>query len=146
MNKIKYLFLALMTMFAFASCSSDDDDKVITLQDLPAQAQTFLTTHFSGLDATRVEQEGSTDSPTYSVRLSDNTEIDFDQQGQWTEVDCKTKAVPAAIIPQGIADYVAANYSDLTIVQIDKEPYGYEIELSNDLDLKFDQQQNILTA
>ena len=146
MNKIKYLFLALMTMFAFASCSSDDDDKVITLQDLPAQAQTFLTTHFSGLDATHVEQEGSTDSPTYSVRLSDNTEIDFDQQGQWTEVDCKTKAVPAAIIPQGIADYVAANYPDLTIVQIDKEPYGYEIELSNDLDLKFDQQQNILTA
>lgn len=45
--------------------------------------------------------------------------------------------VPAKLIPANIANYVNKNFKGATIVKIDKEHYGYEVELSNGLDLKF---------
>ena len=46
-------------------------------------------------------------------------------------------AVPEALVPQAIAQYVASNFPDAVVTKIDKERFGYEIELSNDLELKF---------
>ena len=65
------------------------------------------------------------------------TRFEFDKNGNWDKVDCHHAAVPAAIIPASIAKYVKANFPDSQIVKIDKERGGYDIELSNDLDLKF---------
>ena len=72
------------------------------------------------------------------MTLNDGTEIDFDRNNQWDNVDCHTKAIPAALVPQAIANYVKTNYQALPITKIDKDAYGYEIELSNGMDLKFD--------
>ena len=72
------------------------------------------------------------------MTLNDGTEIDFDLNNQWDNVDCHTKAIPAALVPQAIANYVKTNYQALPITKIDKDAYGYEIELSNGMDLKFD--------
>ena len=49
-------------------------------------------------------------------------------------------AVPAAIIPEAIRQYVSTNFAGTIITKIDKERYGYDIELSNDIDLKFNDQ------
>ena len=75
--------------------------------------------------------------------MADGTELEFDQSGAWTDVDCKNKAVPAAIVPEAIGQYVADNYASLTIVQIERENYGYDIELSNGLDIRFDRDYNV---
>ena len=56
---------------------------------------------------------------------------------------CETKAVPASLVPAAIANYVKGNFPGTFIEKIDKERYGYEIELSNDLDLKFDKKGNL---
>jgi hypothetical protein len=45
--------------------------------------------------------------------------------------------VPAVLVPQLIATYVSTNFPGEIIVKIDKERHGYDVELSNDLDLKF---------
>ena len=63
--------------------------------------------------------------------------MEFDGNGNWDKVDCKYKAVPAALVPDVIAKYVSANYAGALVTKIDKELYGYEIELNNGLDLKF---------
>ena len=47
------------------------------------------------------------------------------------------KSVPGEIVPPEIARYVGQNYPKQRIVSIDKESGGYEVELSNGLDLKF---------
>jgi len=39
---------------------------------------------------------------------------------------------------------VKANYAGATIVIIDKERHGYDIELSNDLELKFNKQDQLI--
>lgn len=42
--------------------------------------------------------------------LTDRTEIDFDKKGNWLEVDCKKSAVPEALIPVPVKEYVKANF------------------------------------
>lgn len=138
MKTIKILMLALMAVLQLTSCHSDDDDVVINQTDLPAVAQTFLNDYFNNLQVTRVEKDSENGADYYDVYLADGTELEFDKSGAWTSVDCKTKAVPVGIVPEAISKYVAENHANLTIVQIERESYGYEIELSNDLDIRFD--------
>ncbi len=40
------------------------------------------------------------------------TRFEFDKNGNWDKVDCHHAAVPAAIIPASIANYVKANFPD----------------------------------
>lgn len=50
----------------------------------------------------------------------------------------KKGAVPSAIVPKRIRNYVAKNYNDADIVEIEKNHKGYTIELADDIELKFD--------
>ncbi|MBQ7690626.1 MAG: PepSY-like domain-containing protein [Muribaculaceae bacterium] len=40
-------------------------------------------------------------------------------------------------MPAAIASYVRANLQNLPITKIENHPYGYEIELSNGVEAKF---------
>ena len=109
------------------------DDRPIPVEKLPAAAKEFVKTHFPKSKIIYAEK----DWKRYETRLNDGTEIDFDSKGNWDKVDCKMTAVPEALVPQAIAQYVASNFPDAVVTKIDKERFGYEIELSNDLELKF---------
>lgn len=131
----KRLFLvALMCMIMSATTFASD--RVITANQLPAAAQTFINQTFPGATIMYAE----IDDGKYEVHLNDGTEINFDRKGNWDKVDCKLKAVPAHLIPATIASNVETQFSGTVITKIDKERYGYEIELSNGLDLKFNRQ------
>lgn len=107
-------------------------------QALPEGVTAFIQQYFPGATVVRVETDSEHGGVEYEVNLNDGTEVDFDVNNQWEKVDCRTKAVPAALVPKAIAGYVKSNYQNLSITKIHKEHYGYEIELSNGLDLNFD--------
>ena len=73
----------------------------------------------------------------YTVMLDNGTKIEFDGSGKWESVKSRGAALPASVVPAKIAEYVKANYSPYTIEKIERKRYGYEVELSNDLDMKF---------
>lgn len=131
------LFAAIAALFASASFVSCKD-VIITVDKLPAAAQTFIKEYFPGSDISYAKKDKELTKTTYEVVLQDGTEIDFDSKGQWDKIDCKRAAVPAMLIPDAIATYVQTNFPGQAIVKIDKELFGYEIELLNDLELKFD--------
>ena len=131
------LFAAIAALFASASFVSCQD-VIITADKLPAAAQTFIKEYFPGSDISYVKKDKELTKTTYEVVLQDGTEIDFDSKGQWDKIDCKRATVPAKLIPDAIATYVQTNFPGQAIVKIDKELFGYEIELLNDLELKFD--------
>ena len=108
-----------------------------TAQTLPEAITTFLKQHFPNATITGVEPDQDHGGLEYDVYLNDGTELDFDANNQWETIKCRAKAVPATFIPKAIATYVKGNYQ-LPIVKIHKEHFGYEIELSNGLDLNFD--------
>ena len=114
------------------------DYVIITADKLPATAQTFIKEYFPGSDISYAKKDKELTKTTYEVVLQDGTEIDFDSKGQWDKIDCKRATVPAKLIPDAIATYVQTNFPGQAIVKIDKELFGYEIELQNDLELKFD--------
>ena len=143
MNKNKFFLVALLCML-LQSVTCLADDKIIPVEQLPASAKTFVKKYFPQATIEYATKDTEFMGTTYEVRLSDGTEVDFDKKGNWDNVDCKTKAVPASLVPAAIAQYVKAHYPNTVIVKIDKERSGYDIELSNDLELKFNSKGKLI--
>ena len=81
----------------------------------------------------------------YEVTYTDRTEVEFDTKGEWTSVDRKYTAVPAAIVPKQITDYVAkSNFPNQEIRKIERNAYTWEIELTNGLEIKFDRNFRVI--
>ena len=81
----------------------------------------------------------------YEVTYTDRTEVDFNASGVWSSIERKYSAVPASVIPKQISDFISnGNYSGQHIRKIEKERQSWEVELSNGLELKFDNQFNML--
>ena len=81
------------------------------------------------------------DDDDIDVILSDFTKIEFKLNNEWKKVDCEhaTKfiSVPATLVPEQITAYVNANFPNTIIKKLEKKFFGWEIELSNGLEVKF---------
>lgn len=108
-------------------------------EPLPAAARTTLSKNFPKAEVNRVKVDSHIfGGDEYEVILSNGTEIEFDSNGEWKEVDCGHLAVPNAFVLKPIAQYVTKNYPGQKIVKVSKDRNKYEIELSNGIDLDFD--------
>jgi len=133
--------LMCMLMYPVVSCA---DDKPIPVDKLPKAAQEFVKNYFPELTIIYAEKDKEVGGTKYGARLSDGTEVEFNKKGQWIKVDRRLEKVPAALIPQVIADFVKATFPQSGITMIEKERKGYEVELTNDLDLKFSKDGRLL--
>lgn len=141
MKKLILTFTALITVaFILVSCDKDDDHQV-PATSLPASASTFLNTFFKDVTIRKVEKQTptATNKTAYSVELANGIEVDFDQEGNWKEVESDNDtAIPTGFISTTIVRYVDTNYKTSQISAIDKVTAGFEVELTNDIDLLFD--------
>ncbi|VFB13718.1 Protein of uncharacterised function (DUF2874) [Bacteroides heparinolyticus] len=134
MKVLSILALAIFAVqFSFAGDVITQDAK-----QLPLVARNFINRHFTKPQIHYIKIESEIlQNKKYEVQLADFTEIDFDKQGNWLEVDCKKAAIPAALIPTSIQEYVKTNFPREIITKIERERSGMKIELSNDYSLKF---------
>ena len=81
------------------------------------------------------------DEDDIDVVLSDYTKIEFRLNNEWKKVDCEHSTeytnVPAELVPEQITAYVTANFPNAIIKKLEKKFRGWEIELNNGLELKF---------
>ncbi len=143
--KTTKLFIAAVACFFMQSVSIFAGDMIIPTNQLPAAAKTFVKTNFPGQTISYAKLDREFSGTRYEVRLNNGVELDFDKNGTWDKVDCNYSAVPAKLVPASIANYVKANFAGASIVKIDKERYGYDIELSNDLELKFNKNGKLMS-
>lgn len=136
MKKSKIYFAALLCM-TMQTVSTFAQDVAVPTTQLPEAAKAFVQQYFPGQVIDYAVLDSDFDGDAYETCLNNGVEIDFDLAGNWEKVDCNYDAVPYELIPSAIANYVNANYGGFNIVKIDKEHYGYEVELSNDIELKF---------
>jgi hypothetical protein len=137
------MFFALLT--AFCSCEKEE---MITESGLPATSREFIDVHFPEVGISMIIKETETFSADYTVYLANGFEIDFTKSGDWDDVDGKYTAIPGSILdllPQSIPEYVNNTMRDCYIVEVNKEHYGYEIELSNKIELKFNSKGGIVS-
>ncbi len=144
MKQGKIFILTLVCLMLSATAMADD--RPINANQLPAAAKTFIKKHFPQDQVVEAEMEKNFRSTKYDVKLSSGAEVDFNGKGTWISIDCNQSAVPAAIIPAAIKKYVNTKYKGQQIVKIERETYGYEVELSNDLELKFNRQGKFLSV
>ena len=141
MKKISMIMVALVLMLSPVVASERvifDHDRRIEFSALPAEAQAFVKEYFADAKVSFVELDEGLISNEYKVVFENGLKVEFDGSGNWTEVDSHYNAVPNAIVPQQIADYIKSNYSDSKVVEIKRERYEWELKLSNGLELSFD--------
>ncbi len=140
MKRIILLSISLAVMTAvFAG-----NDKPITVDQLPAAAKQFIGKYFPGAKVSYAKMETGAFDKSYEVVFADGNKVDFDGKGEWKDVECKATKVPEGIVPQKIREYVAANYKDARITEIDRDKRDYEVKLSNGIELKFDLKFNLV--
>ena len=130
MKRILFSVLALLLL----SCVDND---------IPQTALTFINQYFPDASIVLTEQEDDGEEG-YSVWLNDGTKIDFDLSNKWKRVNRKKTGVPNTLIPPTIQQYLKATYPDEVVFKISLKTYGYKICLSNDHDLKFSPQGQLI--
>ena len=131
MKKILVTLALVLTMFAPVMA---DNDRVITFEQLPAQVQTMLKKNF----ANKVPLVVTVDRDDYTVRFQSGEKVEFDKRGNWREFDCKTSAVPTALIPEQIKAGVQNTFPGAVIVKIDRDRRGsYDVKLNNGMEMEF---------
>lgn len=135
---MKKIFVLLVLAVSFSAANAFViNDKVINKNQLPAQAQSFLNENFADAKISYAKLETDLLEKTYEVVLADGTKLEFSAKGNWAEVDCRYGEVPSAIIPASIKDYLNANYPNERVHKIERDRRGYDLKLSNKLELKF---------
>ena len=140
----KLLILAAAVFALGTSTVSADNDRPISVSELPEKAQQFIRQHFPNEKVSFDKMERELFDTTYEVIFTSSSKVEFLKNGDWKEVDCKYSTVPAAIIPQQIAQYVSQYYPDTSVVQIDRDKRDYEVKLTNGLELTFDLKFNLI--
>ena len=140
----KLLILAAAVFALGTSTVSADNDRPISVSELPEKAQQFIRQHFPNEKVSFAKMERKLFDTTYEVIFTSSSKVEVLKNGDWKEVDCKYSTVPAAIIPQQIAQYVSQYYPDTSVVQIDRDKRDYEVKLTNGLELTFDLKFNLI--
>ena len=142
---MKKIMILLALVFSFAvSDSYALNDKVISKNQLPAQAQSFLNENFAGSGISYAKLETDFFERSSEVMLSDGTKLEFTSKGNWKEVDCRYSEVPEAIIPAPVKKYISDNYEGSKVLKIERDSRGYDVKLSNRLELKFNKDFEIV--
>ncbi|WP_316839177.1 PepSY-like domain-containing protein [Pedobacter gandavensis] len=137
----KLIFAATVVAMAVTtiSCSKEDkhSESIIQKSELPSESRIFIDTYFSGNEILRIEKDTKSTDEYYEVNFVGGMSVDFDQWGKWTEVDGNNQAIQTGFILPTIVDYVKVNYATSAIESIDKKPYGFDVELLNNIELRF---------
>ncbi|MBO7577109.1 MAG: PepSY-like domain-containing protein [Bacteroidales bacterium] len=136
---MKKFILTLLTLVLIAgSAYADGRKKVIDPDRLPQAATTTIQKHWPSC----VIDMAYIDGREYEVLLSDGTLIEFDMKGVWKEMKC-TDGLPVTLVPGNITRYVVNRFPKQLIIKCEKMRGGYEIELTNGLEIQFDMQGRV---
>jgi hypothetical protein len=127
-----FMLVSLLCMFCNHAIA---DDRPFPVSNIPVSTTNFISQHFPGSQVSHAKKDGK----TYEVYLNDGKKIEFDNKWQWKEIDANFFAVPTALVPNQIQDYVARQHPNQKILKIEKDKKGYEVKLDSGLEIKFNQ-------
>ena len=140
MKNIRFFLLMAMVMTMSLTMSADDDDRVITYQQLPQAAQTFLKQHF----AKKVPLVVTVDWDDYTIVYESGEKVEFDRNGNWKDIDCRASKVPANLVPEQIATYLKQNYPGKVVLKLERRRMGYEVRINNGMEIEFNRNFQVI--
>ncbi len=133
-HKLFMPFVALGATF-LASC---EKESLINQSDVPQEIKDYVSTHFSQNKILQTLKDNEGLILTYDVLLDSAISLEFNRSKEIISIDGNSK-LPDSVIPEKIREYVNTNYPAYFITDWEKESRKVQqIELSNGLDLEFD--------
>lgn len=137
----KALALALFIGIVLTNTSCNSGKKTMFMNN-------FVQTYFPNTEIIASIKDGL----GYDVTLSDYTQISFDGnlfgKLDWDEVDCRhanmNTTVPVALVPAEITNLVSKLHGNQSIVKIAKDDRGWDIALTNGIEIEFDRKFNLV--
>lgn len=138
--KLRNILIALVAVIVCSLPAHAIFDKYsIDRDDLPVKAQEFIKEHFPKARVSMVKTDKHLlRKADYDVKLVNGTKLEFNSSGAWTSVNCQTREVPSKLVLKPIRNYIAKNFPETFVVKIEKKTFGFEIELNDGVELKFD--------
>ena len=144
MKIMKQITGIIMLMIVLLPEAKADNHRTIKLTELPPAAQTFIKQHFSGLDISYTARKQEFLNIEYNVFFVDGNKVEFNKSGAWEEINFRFSEVPPTAIPQNIREFVRTKHPESRIIQLEKDSGKTEVELSNGLELNFDNDFNFI--
>ena len=141
---MKKIISILLICAAGAVCCFADDQIVNDPNVLPEPARAFVAANFPNakISFVKIDRKG-TFIEDYTAILADGANIEFTPAGEMKEIK-NYAGVPAAVVPAKISEYVAKNYAGAKIIKLKKKIGGFEVKLTNSLELVFSQNGDFL--
>ena len=138
-------FLLLIAATLTFSAASAQDSKV-TFNDLPADAINFVREHFLVDHIASVWKDTDYNDEEYTVIFRDGLEIEFNGTGDLKELKARHGKVPDHVVPEKILAHVRATVPFESIKEVSRNltKKRYEAELTDDQELKFDENFNFI--
>ena len=140
-RKLLAFFPILLGVWMLSSC---DDEKKIDFGDLPSEARSFIENYFPSADILSIVQEKEDGRKEYRVKLSNGTDMEFDEDGEWTNIECYFSPLPTGILPANVITKVEELHPEAYINGVEKELGGYVVEVTDaggiDWDMRFNAQ------
>ena len=132
MRSFKAILLLVAMLVSFNAKA--DHDQVITFDQMPEAAQALHKQYF----ANKVPLVVTVDWDDYTIMYESGEKVEFDKQGNWKEINCRSSQVPAELIPEQIKANIASTFPGAIILKIDRNRRGYEVKLNNGFEVEYD--------
>ncbi len=139
----KFLFALLCAGLVATAVFAESDSVPVGMHELPDAARSMVKKYFGDVAPVSATMEKGL-APSYEVKLVDGTTIDFDQKGEWTDVERPGGVVPEALVPLPIQKFVAANYPGRHIRGVERDGRYHEVTLDNGLELRFNRKFHLV--
>ena len=139
MKKIFAILAISLSAVSFAKA----DDIPVTFAQIPVDAQTFIKNTYPDEKVSYAMVDDDFIRPDYTVVLASGIKVRFNHDGSLEKIEARG-GVPASVVPVQILDYVKMTVPDAVLVEYEIGRFGYEVKLSNRLDLKFNKNYNLV--
>lgn len=140
----RYFLLLVATFATLASSAVELDDTPIEAKSLPAAAKTFLKTAFPTTSVSYATKDVDWLDVEYKVMLANGFVVEFNRQGEWTEIDGKGKVLPDNLIPAVALATVKSRFPEQKIVEIAIDRGHYDLNLDNGLEVEINAAGDII--
>ena len=127
---------ALLAVAIAAVFTAKADDKPVDYNRLPAAVHAFVSSYYPDVQVTLSTKDDDLLWPDYTVLLVNGVKLSFDNSGKFEKI-YSADGVPSGLVPVQICDYVKARYPEASVVEYEVGRHGYEVKLSNRMELKF---------
>ena len=143
MKKMINFAVVIIAMLSFSNAFANDD-RQINFNQLPKKAQAFVKQYYSLESVASVWVDDDDRDKDYKVVFHNGDEVEFHTNGDWDQVKSRSGKVPEKLLTAGIKSFLSKNHAGAGVYKLDKKRSGYEVELSNGKELKFDARGNFL--